>query len=273
MGAQEETKISMRAIISVATGSYVRGLDRLTEWCALNGVDYVTFRDRLPEGSPTHQDVPYAFKAHALAAASTACDTLLWCDSSVVPIRSLDPLWERIERDGYWIANNGWTNYEWTADSAYPDLFPELFRRQRYGPIGPPSSWEEKRASDEWQIRDENKRIPHVVATTFGISLAHPTGRAIFEEYYRLASKTKAFCGPWTNDNYRIEPCDHAEWKGERNAPCGPSDVRGHRHDQTALSVIAWRLGCQLTSCPDIFAYHDPKKEPDERTILLAKGI
>ncbi len=251
----------MRAVVSVATGSYVRGLDRLTEWCALNGVDYVTFRDRLPEGSPTHQDVPYAFKAFALAAASTACDTLLWCDSSVVPIRSLEPLWERIERDGYWIANNGWTNYEWTADSAYPDLF--TFPPPEYAQSG-----------DMDVLRGLNKQIPHVVATSFGVSLKHPTGRAIFEEYYRLASKTKAFCGPWTNDNYRIEPTDPNSWKpGERNSPCGPSDVRGHRHDQTALSVIAMRWHCQLTSCPDIFAYHDPQKEPDERTILLAKGI
>ena len=260
----------MRAIVSVATGAYVRGLDRLTEWCALNGEDYVTFRDRLPEGSPTHQDVPYAFKAFALAAASTACDTLLWCDSSVVPIRSLDPLWERIERDGYWIANNGWTNYEWTADSAYADLFGLDADGWPTHPHGI--------AMSRSHAVELNHNIQHVVATSFGISMKHPTGRAIFEEYYRLASKTKAFCGPWTNLNSMPAMTDGKTVavplsQYARTAPCGPPDVRGHRHDQTALSVIAWRLGCHLTSCPDIFAYHDPKKEPDERTILLAKGI
>ena len=243
----------MRAVVSVATGSYVRGLDRLTEWCALNGVDYVTFRDRLPQGSPTHAEIPYAFKSYALAAASTACDTLLWCDASVVPIRSLEPLWERIERDGYWIANNGWTNYEWTADSAYPDLF----GRDNVPALALPTDPTISEAFALEATRAMNKTIKHVVATSFGISMKHPTGRAIFEEYYRLASKTKAFCGPWTNAVCGTAP---GGLISPRRYPCGPSDVRGHRHDQTALSVIAWRLGCQLTSCPDIFAYHDPQK-------------
>lgn len=249
----------MRAVVSVATGQYVRGLDRLTEWCALNNEDYVTFRDKLPAGSPSHQDVPYAFKAFALTAAATACETLLWCDASIIPIKPLGELWERIERNGYWIGNNGWSNYEWTADSAYPDLFHT-----------------EVDFGDGWNIEEARKlncSIPHVVATTFGISLKHPAGRAILEEYYRLASKTKAFCGPWNNAAYGCP--DLAELHGRmgtRTYICGPPDVRGHRHDQSCLSVIAWRLGCQLTSSPDILAYGKLGEPQDERTILLADG-
>jgi hypothetical protein len=239
----------MRAIVSVGTGSYVRGLDRLTEWCSANDTEYFTWRDRLPSGSPRHQDVPYAFKSYALREAFAAgAKTLLWCDSSVIPVKPLERVWEQIGRDGYLIMNNGWSNYEWTADSAYPDLF--LGDEQGFGLEG---------------LRVINRRIPHVVATTFGVSLYHPTGRAILDEYFRLASETKAFCGPWTNARK-----DLPQFHSHRCSPCGPEDVHGHRHDQTALSVIAWRLGCELTNPPDIFAYYSPAM--DESTVLVADG-
>lgn len=232
----------MRAIVSAGSGRYVKGLDRLTEWCSANDVEYFAWRNHWPSGSPTHQDVPYAFKAYALREAIAAgAKTLLWADACILPIRPLKPLWERIERDGYCISNQAgpghkmaWSNYEWTADSAYPDLFPEM--------------------TSLGAARVINATIPHVVATTFGISMEHPTGRAIFEEYFRLANETKAFCGPWVNASF---------------APCGPDDVRGHRHDQTALSVIAWRLGCQLAPMREVFAY---RGDETTDTILMADG-
>ena len=248
----------MRAVVNVATGSYVKGQERLTEWLTANKqADYFIWRDRLPAGCPPHSEVPYAFKAYALKSAIVGgAKTLLWCDASINPIRDLGPLWERIEEKGYWIGNNGWTNYEWTADSAYPDLFP---------------NW--TRATQELTDREFNKRIPHVVAGAFGISIDHPTGRAIFQEYFRLASETKAFCGPWINANYSELP-KHLDVSSVvvangRFAPCGPPDVRGHRHDQTALSVIAWRLGCELTNSPDILSYAGGETE---KTFVVMDG-
>ena len=239
----------MRAVVNVATGSYVRGQERLTEWCAAHDVEYFTWRDQIPAGSPSHKDVPYAFKAYALRSAQAGgAKTLLWADACILPIRSLEPLWERIERNGYWIGNNGWTNYEWTADSAYAELFASTLKGL-------------ERLFLEDDLRLLNRRIPHVVATTFGLSLEHPIGRAILDEYFRLASSTKAFCGPWKNTNYAGQ--------GDLRDVCGPSDVRGHRHDQTALSVIAWRFRCELTNSPDIFAYAPGQTE---NTILVADG-
>lgn len=237
----------IRAIVNVATTpQYSRGQARLLDSIRKNspgvGFDWRGWTDLPSTSCPPHDLVPYAFKAYALRiAANYGGETLLWCDSSIVCLRDLTPLFERIEREGYWIARNGWTNYEWTADSAYPDLFPD-------------------ETLDVSRVI--NKQIPHVVATAFGVSTRHPTGKAILDEYYRLAN-TKAFCGPWRN----------AEWTGPtslRRGICGPADVLGHRHDQTALSVIAWRLGCQLTNCPEIFAYYD---KANESTILAAKGI
>lgn len=234
-----------RAVVNVATGRYVKGQTRLMTACAAQGVSTVLFRDFLPKGSPSHQDVPYAFKAYALKEAER-CNvwTLLWCDACILPVKMLGPLLDRIERDGYWMCRNGFKNSEWTADSAYPDLFPEYLTED---------------------ARLVNARIEHVVATAFGISLAHERGCAFLNEYYRLASETKAFCGPWTNapldtDSRVFTAAVH---------PCGPVTTHGHRHDQTAASVIAWRLGFELTSAPDIFAYAGGA---DERTVLVADG-
>jgi hypothetical protein len=251
-----------RAVVSVATTEqYRRGLRRLAEKLPELGAIGATeqhcravtrqLTDGLPPGWPTHEEKPYAFKSYALHAASKIFDCLVWCDASVVPIRSLEPLWERIERYGYWMSRSGWNNYQWTADSAYPDLFPI----------------QTEISSIDW--RALNHKIPHVVAGAFGLNVRHELGRAFLDEYYRLASTTRAFCGPWINAN-------RPEYAGmphtARLAPCGPPDVLGHRHDASCASVIAWRLGFELTEPPDIFSYGKASEPQDERTILLADG-
>ena len=252
------------AIVNVSTGKhYVKGQSRLLEAAWRHSPDSrtVTFTNTMPAGCPSHDQVPYAMKPYALrAAAERGADLLLWCDASILPIKSLGPLWARIERDGYWFANNGWSNYEWTADGAYPDLFPTE-SRVRYG-VGEAASLE--------YARDVNRKIPHVVATAFGLSMKSEIGRQFLAEYFRLASETKAFCGPWINSLHADSPTRVPYNK--RIAPCGPPDVRGHRHDQSCASVIAWRLGMKLSSPPDVFAYGKSADAHDERTILLADG-
>jgi hypothetical protein len=247
----------MRAIVSVATGPFVRGLDRLTEWCAAHDTEYVTWRGRLPNGAPSHADVPYAFKPFAMNAAAVEATTLLWCDSCMIPIKPLDPVWEQIERDGYLVFNNGYSNYEWTADSAYPDLFADVYRDL-------PAHFDKLDAT-----RNMNRNIKHVVGGLIGLDLTQQIGKDFLAEWYRLA-KTRAFCGPWINSNYphTVSPRPRSGW-----APCGPPDVRGHRHDQSALSVIAWRLGCKLTEAPNLFSYAQLNVlPPDPRTVILADG-
>lgn len=208
-----------RALVTVATEPWHILQDRQIQWfgevdpgCAIK-----SWR-AIPSAWPSHGEMPYAFKSNALIEASKTCDLLLWCDSAVVPVRDMAPLWERIERDGYWVSNNGWNNYEWTADSAYPQLFPGL-------------------SIDK--ARELNKTIAHVCAATFGISMKHMLGRDLLERYSRLCD-TSAICGPWKNTP---------------ETPCGPADVLGHRHDQTILSVVANDLDLQLTNCPDVFSY------------------
>lgn len=207
-----------RCVVSLATGRYIPGMNRLQK--SLNGTPFMGWRDTMPPGSPSHLDVPYAFKGFALAAAANAGHTtLLWADACILPIADLEPLWEKIEAEGCWISKNGYRNSEWTCNEAYPLL---------------------------GVTREQNHEIEHVVATTFGLSLMHPVGRAIFDEYFHLA-QNGAFRGPWK----------------------GGIGIQ-HRHDQTGLSVAAWRAGVELTNPPAWFAYRDKDKAPHPSTVLLA---
>jgi hypothetical protein len=240
-----------RAVVNVATGPHYRkGQARLARILDFDsdvldiGTDLLLWDDlphadggdntpvyQIPPEWPSHSAKPYAFKAYALqAAANRGYDLLLWMDAAVKPVQSLEPLWERIERDGYWFAENAWNNYEWTADSAYPALFPDWF--------GDNVSLGMEAA------RRVNRTVPHVIACCFGLNLRSEIGATFLSEYYRLASETNAFMGPWSNRNYTGNVLRQS---AARTAPCGPPDVIGHRHDQTAASVIAWRLGMQLT--------------------------
>lgn len=206
-----------RCIVNVATGYYVRGQRRLLD--SFPGFKRA-WADKVPEGCPPHEEVPYAFKAFALEQVSHNYDVLLWADASIVPGPApLELLWDRIEEKGYWFSKNGYKNSEWTAHSAlqYLDV-----------------------------TEEENDHIEHVVATAFGLDLRQPIGRKFLDEYLRLA-KTQAFCGPWR----------------------GGIGVQ-HRHDQTAASVIAWKLGMELTNPPEWFAYDGHQVES---TVLVAKGI
>lgn len=246
--------MSKHAVVNVATtGYYQKGQRRLVDaFAQLPNRPALMAYPTLSAGWPSHQQRPYAFKAYALKhAADLGYTKLLWADACILPIAPLEPIWARAAEAGVWICRNGWTNYEWTADSAYPDLF-----------------LDNPRPFDLEYAREQNRAIPHVVATTFALDLDHPKGKAFLAEYYWLASGTEAFCGPWTNAQPVNDSMPTTDPTG-RIARCGPADVRGHRHDQTAASVIAWRLGIPLVDPPAMFAY---KGGETKDTILVADG-
>lgn len=191
-----------RAVVTVASHPYYRaGQERLLT--ALGGtVPAMAWEGCVPKGCPSHRTVPFAFKPYALReAAQKGYTALLWCDASVLPIRSLAPVWEKIERDGYLIMDSGWDNYTWTADAAYSDLFGWL-------PFG-----------DHEGARNVNKTISHVVAGVIGLDVTKPIARDFLNEYYRLAN-TKAFLGP------RINGPLLPESNANRQTPCGPPMCR-----------------------------------------------
>lgn len=236
-----------RAAVNVSTGTNYRALQgrlnqKLSEYgnCAIH-----LWSEPLPKSWTPHKELPYAFKAHALSSVET--DLILWLDSSILPLRSLDPVWQEIERVGYFIpANPGMWNYEWTAESAYDDLFAGISREAAIG---------------------LNRKVPHCSSAAFGFNLQSWIGKKAFDEFCRLAH-TRAFCGPWANENGPDRDRYQLDYLRELypTAPCGPPEVRGHRHDQTALSVIAWRLGMKLDTT--LYAHSNGTPNPGEEVVL-----
>lgn len=169
-----------RCICNVATGPhFVRGQVRLRQTIArfAPGIAGFYFTDRLPPGSPSHQSDPYAFKVFALKyAKELGFRQLLWLDSAMIVVDQLDRIWAHAAAHGLWFSRNGYRNSEWTANSAYPILFPGV-------PIE--------------EARRINNGIEHIVGGAFAVDLDHENGQSFMQlsEQFALSG---AFRGPWS---------------------------------------------------------------------------
>lgn len=240
-----------RVAVNVSTGFTYRALQgRLNQKLQEFGnCEVKLWSEPLPKHWTPHSEVPYRFKAHALA--SVQGDLVLWLDSAILPLQSLEPVWRHLDEQMVFIpANPGMSNYDWTAISAYEDLFPDM-------PLE--------------EATKLNRQIPHCSSAAFGCNLKSEIGKAVFDEFCRLAVRTNVFQGPWANANgpdcerYTAEHLRHLY----TTAPCGPPEVRGHRHDQTVLSVIAWRFGIPLDTT--LYAHEAGTPEPGEKVVLYHK--
>ena len=208
-----------RCIVSVGAGSwYPRGIRRLRD--TLRNVGYsggrMLWENDLPPGCPTHHDSPYAFKTYALTMAVMRGDqTLLWCDASTWFLRDPAPIFEWVERHGYYL----WRN-----------------------PCEDLGAYAADHTLDVMNVdREESFTVPMVVSTIFGVSTRVAPGPEILTRLVS-AAKRGAFNAPWVND-----PSGQS-WHPGMRAACGSPDsrVKGCRHDQAALSCIAYKMGLNL---------------------------
>lgn len=101
--------------------------------------------------------------------------------------------------------------------------------------------------------RDRAESIPTCIATSYALDLSHPNGRHILAA---LEDAQHTFPGAWNND--------------DQSCSADPRCM-GHRHDQAALSMIAWRLGLPLYSHPNFFSYNSPNIA--ESVAVVSVGI
>ena len=174
----------MNLVVTYATGRFIVGRNRLVDSCRKLGQSIVCYDNEA--GFTRHSDFPYYFKVDALLAASKHAEVLkqakilIWADASVFATGkgSLTPIFEYIEREGYWLQKNGCNNAEWCNDASLDGF-----------------SFTRKEASNQCQVD----------AACYGIAPDHPTGKLILDE---LVSHQKLFKGAWTNDQ-RTESLDH----------------------------------------------------------------
>lgn len=200
-------------IINVGTGWFERGQRRLVDECHRQGYegDFLLFNDNnILLQFPPHHLAPYAFKPYAMKAAQAkGYRYLLWCDSSVYPVAPVERAFDLIRENGYMFLPGGWNCGQWCADPALATL---------------------------GVTREQAFKIPQMVAGCQGLDLNNAKARAYLDRYYELAGDGVTFIGvPGL-------ALDKTYTNRENQCSKDPG-VKGHRHDQTAASVIAWKLG------------------------------
>lgn len=109
----------MRAVVSFAnTSFYQEKMKRLKDSVEAQGVKFIGYTSCEEVGCQPHSIVPYAFKPYAIwKAIEQGVTTILWCDSCIVAIKDLTPVFDYIERHGFMFFRNFGHNLgKWTND-------------------------------------------------------------------------------------------------------------------------------------------------------------
>jgi hypothetical protein len=211
-----------KAIVNAhnGVGWYPRGQERLRQ--SLQGHPealclYKDYPNRLFSGTNA-----YYLKPSALYEAAKEHNQLLWMDSSCWVIKDLEPIWEAIEKDGYYFIHAGFNCAQYCNDESLA-----------YFGV----------------TRDEAEKMPLIYAISFGLDLSHVIGRNIYDRFLTSA------------DNKIFD-------KGN-----GSTDPRfiAHIFDQSALSIIAYQLGCKIH---DVNIYNSTNvTNPPESVCVLMEGM
>jgi hypothetical protein len=196
------------AVVSLATDAFsasLARLDRSLDRVGFGGTRALWWPGMLPQGCPSHEDVPFAFKPFCLAeAAKAGASRLLWLDSTCMALLPLDVLFAEIEQSGYLLFRNGSRRVgEWASDAAL-----ELFGL----------------------ARDDAMELPEVNAAAIGLDVGDPVAAEFLRRWLHTARASSAFRGASSNDS---------------GAVSSDPRVQGHRHDQTVAGILAHELGMQ----------------------------
>ena len=224
-------------------GWYPRGVARMIQQFAevSPGFDIHAWVNTYPFGAPGSviesgwEYGPYMAKPFALLEAYKAgADIAILCDAAFYPIRSIHPLVDHIAQTGYYFCRNGYSVGEWCSDRAM----------ERLG-----------------QTREKLFAMEEISSYCVGLNFADGRCIELLQRWCGFAADRLTFAGPHT-----------AAGQGGRNAGFVSTDsrVRGHRHDQTALSVLAHHIGMlKLVERPRFTTYAGHEMH---ETVLVNRG-
>ncbi len=223
-----------RCIINLATPDawYLEGQARLLESLRRVGYrdDILSWRSEQEVGAPSHKKVPYAFKAFAF-------------------VRALE--------QGYDVVV--WVDASFWAISPVESIFEFVENAGYMFPLDASLSvgqWCSDAALLTLGVdRESAFDIPMFSAGFMGLNLTDARSQQYLREWHARATDGTTFAGAWTNNNRQVS-----------NDP----RVLGHRHDMTAGSVIAYKLG--MTPQRSAF-FISPGGNPEPATCFLAHGM
>ena len=205
------------------------------------GIELQAWVNVLPPGTVHMEEngvdfTGYAAKPWALEyALDSGADVALLLDAAFYPIRSIHPLLDYIAQTGYYLCDNGNMLGDWCSD-------------RFVGLTGQP--------------RSTLREIREVSSYAVGFNRHHGGAMEVVQRWTWGATDKKTICGPHT-----------AEGFDGRNVGFVSSDptVRGHRHDQSALSILAHSAGLtELCQRPRFTAYLGSETA---ETVLVNQGM
>ena len=244
----------MKVVIATVAygGWYRKGLERqIREFERVSpGFELQGWLNVLPPDTPQavkdgYDYTGYAAKPFAMKyAMDCGADVALLIDASVYPIRHIQPLVDFIWDHGYYLAPAGFSVGEWTSDEML-----------RYAHMD----------------RDAALKIPDVASGIVGLRFAGRSNQKTAVSGWCQSTLTAGFGAPHSN-SMAADKRHHY-----RNVGFVSNDPRcsGHRHDQSALSIIAYRLGMtDLTPWPRFAAYQAGYGgHSDATTVLEIAGM
>lgn len=190
-------------------GWYLKGQQRLAEACKkhFNG-DFITLNSYKQIGAPNHADNPYAFKIYAMEYAfNLGYDLVLYCDSSLYPVKDCAPVFEHIKNNGHLMQMAGHKFKTWSHDKC-----------REYFKVTP----------------EELQTVELYSAGFTGLNFQNERSSKFFDEW-KQSMLDGMFKGVWSKK--------HAASQFSKSP-----EAEGYRHDMSAASIIATRLGMNFES-------------------------
>lgn len=164
-------------IINISTGQYIKGQKRLEQTIKTysQNIPFLSWTNETQIQAPPHKVNPYAFKVYAFyRAIQQGYDTIFWMDASCYLIKDVTPLFEMIDKDGYFMHEAGHYAGSWINDHA-----------KAYFGI-------------EQSILDT---LPMFTAGCFGLSAYSQTAMTFLDDW-RKSMEAGCFKGDWSNHRH-----------------------------------------------------------------------
>lgn len=163
-------------VVSYADGRYTNVVNKLIRSIQLYnpGLDVCVFQNPQEIGSPPHYENPYAFKVYAIQKArDMGYTTIIWCDSCLRAVRSLESLIKDINQSGVYFQKDGWPCGQWSND----------------------------RALEYFEVtRDQAMNISSIYACFMAFNFKTDVANEFFVKWKR-ACQMGIFIGRWKNDD------------------------------------------------------------------------
>lgn len=197
--------------------------------------NYFQFRTFGEIESPSHEEIPYAFKPYAIQKIKDkGFKNVLWFDSPIYAVKSIDTLVEYININGFIFFDNiGYTIGDYTSDNCLNNFN---------------------------MTRKESFKKPMIMACLMGFNFDNELSKKLFNEYFESTKVKGNYEGSWTN---------------ELNQVSTDNRVKGHRHDQSVMSLILAKYKIKpLHPHSTFFAYFgNPGHLPHAESVcLLSQG-